>query len=190
MFRCGPALFVSWTVLISAAPVHAQWFSNFRDEVHRGYIRNNAWPEPFIRADREAVMLPFALMTANGWRRQNLISDYHFNEDGTQINLAGETKLRHILTQLPPNRRTVYVQQGLTAGETAHRIELVQRAAGRMVPVGFVADVVETNLPNDGWPADDVDAIAKKYQNSRPEPRLKGSDDGGGGGQAGSGTGK
>ena len=43
-------------------------------------------------------------MVANGWRRQNLLSDYHFNEENPQLNLAGETKVHYILTQMPPNR--------------------------------------------------------------------------------------
>ena len=29
MFRCGPAYSVFWTILLSAAPAEAQWFSNF-----------------------------------------------------------------------------------------------------------------------------------------------------------------
>ena len=32
------------------------------------------------------------MQVANGWRRQNLLSDYHFNEDNPQLNLAGETE--------------------------------------------------------------------------------------------------
>lgn len=180
MFRYGPALVVLWTILLSAAPAEGQWFSNFCDNVRRGYHRNNAWPEPFLRSDREATMLPFSLMIGNGWRRQNLMADYHFNEDGTQLNLAGETKVRHILTQMPPNRRTLYVQQGLSPDETSRRIELVQRAASRMMPPGFVPEVVESDLANEGWPADDVDAISKKWQATRPDPRLKSPSDSGG----------
>jgi hypothetical protein len=187
MFRCGPTLLVLWTILLSAAPADAQWFSNFREEVRRGYRRNNAWPEPFIWADREATMKPFGIMVANGWRRQNMLSDYHFNEDNPQLNLAGETKLRYILTQMPPNRRTVFVQRGLSPDVTAMRIDLVQRAAGRMTPPGFVADVVETDLPNDGWPADDIDAIAKKWQATRPDPRLQKASNGDGSGGSGGG---
>jgi hypothetical protein len=49
---------------------------------------------------------------------------------------------------------------------------MVQRAAGRMVPNGYAVDVVESDLPNDGWPADAVDAIAKRWDATRPDPRL------------------
>lgn len=189
MLRGGPIVIVLCAVLYSAAPADAQWFSDFCDGVKRGYKRNNVWPEPFIRPDREAVMMPFALMVGNGWRRQNMVLDYHFNEDGTQLNLSGETKLRHILTQNPPNRRTVYVQQGLSPEETARRLEIVQRAAGRLSPPGFFPEVVETDLANEGWPADDVDAITKKFQATRPDPRLNSQDNGNGNG-GGGGSGK
>ncbi len=189
MFRYGRALLVLWTILLSASPADAQWFSNFWSDVRRGYKRNNAWPEPFLRPDREATMLPFSLMVANGWRRQNLLSDYHFNEENPQLNLAGETKLRYILTQMPPNRRTVFVQRGLSPEVTDLRIDLVQRAASHMMPSGYMAEVVESDLPNDGWPADDVDAIAKKFQATRPDPRLKEASSGDGSGGSGSGSG-
>jgi hypothetical protein len=188
MFRCSSAVFVVWTILLAAAPAKAQWWSNFHDGCKRAYHRNNAWPEPFFWGDREAAMKPFGIQVANGWRRQNLLSDYHFNEHPGQLNLAGESKLRYILTQMPPSRRTVFVQRGLTPDVTAQRIELVQRASSQIIPGGFVADVVESDLPNDGWPADDVDAIARKFQATRPDPRLKDASDseGGSGGSSSS----
>jgi hypothetical protein len=130
------------------------------------------WPEPFLQPDRNATMAPFAIQTANGWRRQNLLSDYHFDEVTNQLTLAGETKLRYILTQMPPTRRTVFVQQGLSANVTRTRLLAVERASSKMVPEGMVANVVESNLPNDGWPASDVDAVTRKFNATRPDPRL------------------
>jgi hypothetical protein len=41
-----------------------------------------------------------------------------------------------------------------------------------MVPPGQVAQVEESNLPNDGWSAEDIDAITRKFNSSRPDPRL------------------
>jgi hypothetical protein len=191
MFRYGPALLILWTILVSASPVQAQRSGDFWSNMRRDYKRNQAWPEPFLRPDRDAVNLPFALMVANGWRRQNLLSDYHFDETTSQLNLAGEMKLRFILTQMPPNRRTVFVQRGLTPDVTSSRIELVQRVAVTMMAGGGMPDVVESDLPNDGWPADDIDAVNRKFRATRPDPRLKdassggGSSGGSGGGSAG-----
>jgi hypothetical protein len=173
MLRCGPAILVAWMILMSAAPAEAQWFTNFWDGMRTGYRRNKMWPEPFLQADRESANLPFSIMVANGWRRQNLLSDYHFNDGNQQLNQAGAMKLRFILTQMPPQRRTIFVQQGLTNDVTAVRIRMAQKEAAKILPPGYLADVVESDLPNDGWPADEIDAVAKSFQKSRPEPRLK-----------------
>ena len=100
------------------------------------------------------------------------MSDYHFNDTTNQLNLAGESKLRYILTQMPPSRRTVFVQQGLSSDVTQGRVQSVERMAERIVPPGMIANVVESNLPNDGWPAADIDAVTRKFIATTPDPRL------------------
>jgi hypothetical protein len=185
MFRCGPAILLFLTILASAAKAEAQWMSNFWDSAHRQFKRNAGWPEPFIRSDRESVTTPFGLMVANGWRRQNLLSDYYFQDDNYQLNQAGELKLRFILTQMPPQRRTVFVQRGLTPDVTSARIDMVQRSAARMLPQDAYPEIVESDLPNDGWPADEIDSITKGFASSRPQPRVV---SGSGGGSSGSGS--
>jgi hypothetical protein len=172
MLRCGPIILVVWVVLASAGTARAQWFETFKQNFKRDYHRNAMWPEPFLQPDRNATMAPFAIQTANGWRRQNLLSDYHFDDVTNQLTLAGETKLRYVLTQMPPTRRTVFVQQGLAANVTRSRMLAVERASSKIVPEGMVANVVESNLPNDGWPASDVDAVTRKFNATRPDPRL------------------
>lgn len=182
MSRSVFAILSLWTILVSASTAQAQWFTDFWEGAHRDYQRNVAWPEPFLRPDREAVNLPFALMVANGWRRQNLLSDYHFNEETQQLNLAGETKLRFILTQMQPSRRIVFVQRGLTPNVTSSRVDLVQRSATKMLGDKSMAQVVESDLPNDGTPADEINDVAKRFQSTRPDPRLNNASGGGGGG--------
>lgn len=172
MFRWGTPILFAWTILLSVAPAEAQWFSNFSDNFCRDYKRNQYWPEPFIWADRKATIAPFAQMVANGWRRQNLMSDYHFNDNDTQLTAAGEAKVRYILTQMQPSRRTIFVQRGFTPEETAARINLVNHAAMNMLPSGVMPDIAESDLPNDGWPADDIDAVARRFNATRPDPRL------------------
>jgi hypothetical protein len=188
MFRLGLAFPVVAVILLSSADAKAQWFSNWWDGMHRDYRRNVAWPEPFLKADREAVNLPIGMMVANGWRKQNLLSDYHFNEGKPQLNQAGELKLYFILTQMPPNRRTVFVQRAMDPDVTATRIALVQRAASRMLPGGMIADVVESDLPSDGWPADEIDAVTRKFRTTQPDPRLKAASQSGDGSGGGSGN--
>lgn len=172
MSRCMGIILVFGAVLALADSARAQWFETFKANSKRDFRRNQMWPEPFLQADRDATMAPFAIQTANGWRRQNLISDYHFNEATNQLTLAGETKLRFILTQMPPSRRTIFVQQGLSTEVTDARMHSVQRVSSRVAPPGTVANVVESNLPNDGWPAADIDAVTRKFIATTPDPRL------------------
>jgi len=170
MYRCAPVLLVLCTMALSAPRAEAQWHrGTCWDGFCRDYHRNVMWPQPFVQPDRRSVEMPFAIQVANGWRRQNMMSDYHFSEDNPQLTLAGESKLRHILTEMPPSRRVVYVQRGLTPEVTAQRLDTVHRAAHRM---GLAADVAETDLPNDGWPADAINSVAKKWDATRPDPRL------------------
>jgi hypothetical protein len=175
MLRLGSFILVLSFGLGIASTANAQWFDKFCENFKRDYHRNKMWPEPFLQADRQATMAPFAIQVANGWRRQNLLSDYHFQDNSSQLTLAGESKLRYILTQMPQSRRAVFVQQGLTAEETQARMAVVERASARLVPPGMVAQVVESNLPNEGWPAEDIDAVTRKFNSSRPDPRLPAS---------------
>jgi hypothetical protein len=172
MPRCAAIVLVFLGILASAASAEAQWFEQFKQNFKRDYHRNSMWPEPFLQADRDAVMRPFAIQTANGWRRQNLLSDYHFDEATNQLTLAGESKLRYILTQMPQTRRTVFVQQGLSTQITEGRMHSVERTAENIVPPGMIAQVVQSNLPSDGWPAADIDAVTRKFIATTPDPRL------------------
>lgn len=172
MLRCAALMLVVLGIFASAKPADAQWFEEFKHNFKRDFRRNAMWPEPFLQADRNAVMCPFAIQTANGWRRQNLLSDYHFNDATNQLNLAGEERLRYILTQMPPTRRTVFVQQGNSAPVTESRMTSVERVAQQIVPPNMVAHIVESNLPNEGWPAADIDAVQRKFIATTPDPRL------------------
>src|SRR5262245_49791452 len=172
MSRCMRIILVFGAFLALADAAQAQWFENFKHNFKRDFRRNTMWPEPFLQADRDATMAPFAIQTANGWRRQNLISDYHFDDATNQLTLAGESKLRFILTQMPPSRRTIFVQQGHSGEITEARMHSVNRVAQRIVPPGMVAQVVESNLSNEGWPAADIDAVTRKFIATTPDPRL------------------
>jgi hypothetical protein len=172
MSRCAAFILVVLGVLVSAESAEAQWFEQFKQNFKRDYHRNTMWPEPFLQADRNAVMCPFAIQTANGWRRQNLLSDYHFDEATNQLTRAGDAKLRYILTQMPSTRRTVFVQQGHSTEVTEGRMHSVEWASEQIVPPGMIAHVVESNLPNDGWPAADIDAVTRKFIATTPDPRL------------------
>jgi hypothetical protein len=143
--------------------------------VKRDFLRNNYWPEPFNYPDRDAVCAPFAVMVHNGWRLQNTFGAHHFRPGTSELTEAGELKLKWVMTEAPPQQRTVYVERGETADMTAGRIKAVEAAAGRLTVDGGVPMVVETSIQSRGWPADQIDATTRQWLNSVPAPRLPSS---------------
>lgn len=160
-------LCAAWSV-----PAYSQCLEEFAHTVKRDFRRNNCWPEPFVRPDRVSVRLPFASMVHAGWQHQNLLSAYHFDENGTDLNEAGQLKIRAILAETPPHHRSIYVQRALTQEQTVARVAAVQQLAAELAIYDEMPLVVVSNAPSSGRPADEVDAIGRKFYASAPEPRL------------------
>lgn len=167
------ALLVVVTGTLLAQTAQAQCLEKFVNDCARDYKRNNCWPEPFVRADRAAVRLPFDMMIQRGWQEQNLLSVYHFKEDGVQLNEAGQHKLQWILYEAPRQHRTVYVQVAVTAEQTNARLASVQEATTRLNRAGEqVPMVVASTLAPPTWSAERAEAVGRKFQASMPDPRL------------------
>ena len=151
--------------------------------------RSNCWPRPFTCWDQATVSAPFAVMIENGWRKQNLLADHHFDGTGTALNDAGKNKLRWILTEAPEQHRAIYVRRAESPEKTTARFAAVQEAAAGLAMPGERVAIVQTNVAPAGWPAERVDTIGRKFQASTPEPRLTKAD-GSGGGSSSSGNSK
>jgi hypothetical protein len=164
----------------AVAEVKADWLSVWGDAMRRDYRRNTCWPQPFIRPDREAVKQPIWCMIDNGWRRQNLLGDHYFTEDSVALNEAGVLKVRWIMTQAPTMRRTIFVERGMDAEQTAARVDAVQQAATKLAP-GELPEVIETGLAAYGWPADYIESVDQKFRATAPAPRIPQVDRDGGG---------
>jgi hypothetical protein len=183
--------FVRLAVLAAAglacvAPARAGWISSivegtreFGRSVARDTKRRNCWPEPFLRPDRYAVRAPLAIMVSNGWRRQNLLGEHHFVDQGGKLTEAGRIKIRWILTEAPLQHRTIYVHRASTPEVRAARIDNVQQLAAELVPDGALPLVLETNIPVGGWSAASADMIGRKFDASTPDPRLPQASSGG-----------
>ena len=164
-------LFLLSGLMFTASPVQADWLDWFHD----GFHRNQQWPRPFVQYDREATMAPFEIMVQNGWKQQTMLCNYHFEGATTRLTASGNTKLRWILERAPEQYRTIYVQETSNRRLTLARIDAVQQAAARQLPVGSMPSVVATNMHPDQVPADEVDAVLRGYSKSAPEPRLPAS---------------
>jgi hypothetical protein len=164
-----PGFALAQIVLFGVAAAQAQ------DPFHRFWTdttRNNLWPDTFASPDRDAVRMPLATMAENGWRRQNLFGDHHFETDGTTLTEAGRLKVQWILTEGPEQHRILFVRRADTPEKTAARVASIQQAAATVLLPGQQAMVLETYISPPGWPADRVDIIFRKFLTSQPIPRL------------------
>lgn len=137
-------------------------------ELHRRRV--NAWPQPFATHDRELVRGPFRQMADNGWKSQNTFTDYLFDPQSHELTLAGHAKLRHLLTQLPPHRRQVYVVEGLSPEETAARVASVYQAIAQIAPEAGPCAVMTTKIAprgSEGWYTNEIE---EAYRDSVAAP--------------------
>jgi hypothetical protein len=172
--------------LLLTSSANADWHE-FWHRVGVDFHRNNAWPEPFLSADREVTREYFRIQVNNGWRMQNTIGRWFFDDETNQLNEAGEIKLRQVATQHPVHRRTVFVLMGTTPDVTAKRVESVQQSLAKMLPEGPVPQVLLTDVDLEGGAGAYYDKVNTAYNSSIPSPRLSA---GSGGGSGGGGSGK
>ena len=177
---CGLAASLAITSAAQAG-WHEFWYRNKVD-----FNRNSAWPEPFQSADRAITRDYWRIQVNNGWRLQNTVGVWFYEEESSELNRAGDLKIKQIVTQNPVNRRTVFVLMGDTQAVTAKRVESVQRAVSKYVPEGPLPQILLTDVDVVGGSGEYYDHIDNAYRQSIPAPRLEGS---GGGSEGGSGGG-
>ena len=145
------------------------FFEYIADETRQ----NNRWPYPYYCADRQAEREPFEIMVQNGWRRQNLLADYYFQEKTGELTEAGQAVVRRITNEVPAPHRTIYVRKGQTPDQTAARINAVQQYAAKVALDGSVPPIVETSISPAGypagWPPVREGAVSRRFQVSVPD---------------------
>jgi hypothetical protein len=109
-------------------------------------------------------------MADNGWRRNNLLGKYHFAPENEELSDAGKAKVEWILTQAPPQRRTIFVERTSDAQRTADRVQAVQDLAANTS--AGPADVQETHIRDEGHPAGAVDAVFTGFSTNQMPPVL------------------
>lgn len=152
-------------------PAVADW-NSFWNSIHVDYARNNAWPQPFVEADAQAVQAPFAVMKHNGWRAHNTIGNELFREGDCSLSLAGSRRVEWIAKQAPHDRRTIYVLRGASDEETIRRLESVHQSlaslpTGKPLPQVVVTDI-EPASASGGW----ATSVNRQWMQNLPAPKL------------------
>lgn len=156
---------------VTATSVSADWHS-FWHNVHVGYARNNAWPDPFNEADALDVAEPFEIMKRNGWRLHNTIGHELFREGDGALLASGSRRVQWIATQSPEAYRSVFVLRGSTPEETQARIASVHQTLTSLhlpagVPQVMVTDA-EPGTSSGGWAV----KVNREWLDSLPRPQL------------------
>jgi len=147
----------------------------FCDYFRAGYCANASWPSQYIPASRRGICDSYAVMINNGWRRQNLLGDYHFEKESHQLTRAGELKVNWILTQAPVEHRNIFVQRAANEDDTARRLANVEDYGETLAPAVQGIDVTDTHIVAEGHRAGSVDNIFVGFQANQPPPVLPAS---------------
>lgn len=170
------------------SPAQAGW-NEFWARFKLDTARNTVYPEPFVTADREIVRNYWEQTEANGWRLQNTLGNFLFDETTSQLNTAGERKIRWILSSAPAHRRQIFVLRAENQAQSAQRLAAVQEFVSQIVGDGALPPVVYTDHDAPGIPGEYLNNIDQQYWKTMPAPRLPSAVGGGAGGGAGAGAG-
>ena len=172
MRRSLLALAALVAALLCVESADAVWIEDGYHYVRRGYHRNVAWPWPYVCPDRIAVREPFQAMVNNGWRRQNLLGTHHFNFESNQLTTAGELRVQWIMTQAPPERRSIFIERSTDPEVTAQRLAVVRDYAAQVAIDSQEPQAFESHLVSEGRPAAVVDATNVRFYESMRPPVL------------------
>jgi hypothetical protein len=175
MRRTILAVAAAVVVVASTQQVSAVCYDDSAMYIKQGYHANAMWPWPYVCPDRIAVREPFCIMVNNGWRRQNLLGAHHFIPETNQLNAAGQLRVQWIMTQAPPDRRSIFVERSLDQNISNQRIASVQEYSTQVAIDSRPAPVAQTHLVSEGRPATVVDFTNTKFQQSMPLPVLPAS---------------
>ncbi|HEX6961367.1 MAG TPA: hypothetical protein VF175_05835 [Lacipirellula sp.] len=184
---------VASLALVSAAVAVAAQPCMRSTHLHQGTLKrgsdceaafheNHMWPQQYIGPSRRGICQSFDTMIANGWRQHHVMGQHYFDRNTNELTESGQMKVHWILTQAPPNRRTIYIERTRSAEETADRVAAVQELASALATGGTVPEVRETYVRDYGHPAIGVDAVFTGFRANQMAPMLPPSATGAGAG--------
>lgn len=167
----GALLVVTAAALIPALATAAENWLTWRPWAFHT-AQNIKWPEQFLDHDRSAARAPFNAMIANGWRAQNTIATYHFNEETGHLNDTGRLKVRSVMLETPVEWRTLYVLRGDTQQLTSERLRSVQEYALELSQGENPPPVLITTVEPRGTRGDVANGVNQRFMENAPAPVL------------------
>jgi hypothetical protein len=165
------ALLFALALLAPAPALADNWFATQWNGWRSHYRHNRDWPEQYLDQDRAAVRAPFAAMVANGWRSQNTISNYHFDDTSGELNDTGKLKVRAILTNAAPQYRSLYVLRADSPEMTGARVRAVQDYSNALMQGEIPPPVMVTNIEPSGISGEQIERTIRG-RNDNPIPPI------------------
>lgn len=148
------------------------WWAGTWKGWKREFHHNNVWPEQYLDHDRSVARAPFEMMVANGWRLQNTISSYHFNEQTGELNETGRLKLKSILFETPAAYRSIYILRADDPRMTAARVKSVQEQGLGLLQGELLPPMMITSTDPRGARGDWTNGVHQRFIESAPPPVL------------------
>lgn len=130
------------------------------------------WPYPYVCDDRAYVRNVCEMQVANGWMAETTLYDYHFDEETQELNHSGREHVGWMLRNVPPQRRTIYVQSLFDTEKTQKRLAATRNLVTAWSPTDVPSIELRTTEPF-GRPANEIDHIERAVRGSMPEPRIQ-----------------
>lgn len=170
------SLFIAFTflLLMPTQPANAGWaeWHSFWNRAHTDKLRSNCWPQPFQQADRATVCQTLSVQLANGWRRQNTLSEVYFDQDTHALNEAGRRKLYSIVTSSPESFNTIYVVQSMNPEAQQRRVASIQQNSSQLFGNQPTPEIVPVKISPRSWSASYIENISRQVESTIPAPRL------------------
>ncbi len=171
MLRVSLFLLLGFLFVVPAAPANADWHS-FMERSHKDRLRNNCWPMPFQKADRQSVCQTLTTQIAKGWQRQNTMSAVYFNPETQELNEAGRRKLFAIVQSAPQEFQTIYIVRSMDPAAQERRIASIQEASSQLFANQATPQIRTVGQTPRSWSGDYVNTITTQRNDSIPKPRL------------------
>ena len=173
MLRVSLLIALTFSLFATTQTANAGWneWHAFWNRAHVDKLRNQCWPQPFQKADREVVCRTLSIQLAKGWQRQNTLSHVYFDQDTHILNVAGRRKLASIMSSAPYSAiNTIYVVRSLNPEAQERRITSIHEASLQMF--NTQPNVVSVAREPHTWSAEYIDAVNRGIADSMPTPRL------------------
>ena len=151
--------------------------------IHR-YHSAQAWPYPYVCADRAAVLATVDMTRRAGYDDLITMHTYHFDPSTGRLNSAGRSRLFRIITGIDSTVGMPRVYVARSTGGVEDRMAVVEQAVVEMAGSSDQIAVLPREVISVTRPSNEVERTYQQRLQTMPAPQLPSVAGGAGGGAA------